>query len=126
MRLIVNAPSGHHEVTEIGLGGSYFDPSRILWREDTDGLLPPRPAGFILSEIWKTDPLNPSICWRSKTAAEMDSEKTEQAVNLADYKLVDLAKAQIDWNTITDLKTKFPTFAEYKQAIIDRYKALLP
>src|SRR3990167_7559896 len=81
----------------------------------------PRPSkDHVFADVWKSNPMA-ETCWRLKTAVELDAEKTEQAANRADYKLVDLAKAQVDWNTITDLKTKFPTFAEYKQAIIDRY-----
>lgn len=39
-KLLVNAPSGAQELVEIGLGGSYFDASRVLWDERADGPLP--------------------------------------------------------------------------------------
>jgi hypothetical protein len=40
MKLLVNAPSGLQQVIQIGEGGGYFDQSRVLWDERTDGLLP--------------------------------------------------------------------------------------
>lgn len=40
MKLLVNAPSGKQEVIEVGEGGGYFDPSRVLWDEREDGPLP--------------------------------------------------------------------------------------
>ena len=86
MKLIVNAPAGRHEVTEIGDGGYYFDPSRILWGEDVNGQLPPRPAGFVLSSDWQLDPMNPAVCWRLKTPAELDAEKVIEYTSRLDDK----------------------------------------
>ena len=40
MKLLVNAPTGDQQLIEIGEGGSYFDPARVLWDERTDGQLP--------------------------------------------------------------------------------------
>lgn len=40
MRLLVNAPSGLQEIVTVGEGGAYFDTSRVLWDERTDGTLP--------------------------------------------------------------------------------------
>lgn len=39
-KLLVNAPSGVQEIIEIGEGGSYFEPERVLWDERKDGALP--------------------------------------------------------------------------------------
>lgn len=39
-RLLVNTPSGSQDVVYVGFGGAYFDPSRVLWDERTDGPLP--------------------------------------------------------------------------------------
>ena len=39
-KLLVNTPSGKQEVIEIGLGGGYFDDSRVVWDERKDGKLP--------------------------------------------------------------------------------------
>lgn len=40
MKLLVNAPTGEQQLIEIGDGGGYFDASRVLWDERTDGPLP--------------------------------------------------------------------------------------
>lgn len=39
-KLLVNAPSGAQEIIEVGEGGGYFDPARVLWDERVDGPLP--------------------------------------------------------------------------------------
>ena len=38
--LLVNTPAGAQELIEVGAGGGYFDASRVLWDERTDGPLP--------------------------------------------------------------------------------------
>ena len=40
MKLLVNAPSGQQELITISEGGGYFDQSRVLWDERTDGQIP--------------------------------------------------------------------------------------
>lgn len=40
MKLLVNNPAGVQEIIEIGEGGAYFDPERVLWDEAIDGPLP--------------------------------------------------------------------------------------
>jgi hypothetical protein len=40
MKILVNAPTGKQELIEVGEGGGYFDASRVLWDERTDGTLP--------------------------------------------------------------------------------------
>jgi len=39
-RLLVNQPSGKQEIIEITYSGGYFDVSRVIWDERTDGALP--------------------------------------------------------------------------------------
>lgn len=39
-KLLVNAPSGAQELIEVGEGGGYFDPARVVWDERADGPLP--------------------------------------------------------------------------------------
>lgn len=39
-QLLVNAPGGAQEIIEVGEGGGYFDPDRVLWDERDDGPLP--------------------------------------------------------------------------------------
>lgn len=43
MKLLVNNPAGDQEIIEIGDGGAYFDPDRVLWDERQDGLIDPYP-----------------------------------------------------------------------------------
>lgn len=40
IKLLVNAPSGAQELLEVGEGGNYFDPARVVWDEREDGPLP--------------------------------------------------------------------------------------
>lgn len=39
-KLLVNQPSGKQEIIEIAPTGAYFDHSRVVWDERTDGTLP--------------------------------------------------------------------------------------
>ena len=39
-KLLVNQPSGKQEIINISAGGGYFDQSRVVWDERTDGALP--------------------------------------------------------------------------------------
>ena len=39
-KLLVNAPSGAQQVAEVAEGGGYFDNSRVLWDERSDGEIP--------------------------------------------------------------------------------------
>ncbi|WP_232834332.1 DUF4376 domain-containing protein [Rhodoferax ferrireducens] len=45
MKLLVNAPFGRQELIEVGEGGGYFDPARVLWDERVDGPLPETTMG---------------------------------------------------------------------------------
>lgn len=49
-RLLVNAPSGQQEIIEVGHGGGYFDPLRVLWDERIDGPLPEITLGGMVRE----------------------------------------------------------------------------
>jgi hypothetical protein len=44
-KLLVNTPSGEQAIVEVEESGGYFDSSRIVWDERTDGALP---AGITL------------------------------------------------------------------------------
>lgn len=50
MSLLVNTPTGQQEIIEIGEGGGYFDPSRVLWDEREDGPLPEITLGGMVRE----------------------------------------------------------------------------
>jgi hypothetical protein len=39
-RLLVNQPAGKQEVIQITAAGTYYDSSRVVWDERTDGALP--------------------------------------------------------------------------------------
>lgn len=39
-KLLVNTPDGRQDLIEVGKGGGYFDPARVLWDERKDGPLP--------------------------------------------------------------------------------------
>lgn len=39
-KLLVNAPTGLQELTEVGEGGGYFDTARVVWDERVDGPIP--------------------------------------------------------------------------------------
>lgn len=41
MNILVNTPIGTQEILPIGLGGGYFDLTRVLWDERLDGPMPP-------------------------------------------------------------------------------------
>lgn len=49
-KLLVNAPTGAQEVIEVSEGGGYFDNSRVLWDERTDGPLPEITLGGMVRE----------------------------------------------------------------------------
>ena len=50
MRLLVNTPNDLQEIIEIGEGGGYFDVSRVLWDERTDGDLPSITVGGMVRQ----------------------------------------------------------------------------
>ena len=49
-RLLVNAPIGVQELHDVGPGGGYFEPARVLWDERKDGPLPPVTVGAAVRE----------------------------------------------------------------------------
>lgn len=48
--LLVNTPTGAQALVSIEAGGAYFDPSRVLWDERTDGPLPDITLGGMVRE----------------------------------------------------------------------------
>jgi hypothetical protein len=50
-KLLVNAPSGKQEITEIEQSGGYYDAARVLWDERTDGEMP----AIILGKMQRID-----------------------------------------------------------------------
>jgi len=48
-----------------------------------------------LTDSWQDDPMNPSVCWRPKTAQELDAEKDDEASRQIDE--TKLVKAVALW-----------------------------
>ena len=91
-----------------------------------------RPSeNHVFANIWITDetartfnPMNSAVCWRLKTAQELDAEKTETAMKMADIKLV----AACLLEAVFDMKANpanYPTAASLKQKALELYKARL-
>lgn len=47
-KLLVNCPTGEQQVIKVGVGGGYFDQSRVEWDERVDGVLP---EGIVLGKM---------------------------------------------------------------------------
>ena len=74
------------------------------------------------SDNWQSDPMNPLVCWRLKTAQELDAEKTATASEA--LKLV----ASCILEAVFDMKANpanYPTAASLKQKALELYKARL-
>ena len=74
------------------------------------------------SDNWQTDPMNPLVCWRLKTALELDAEKT--VIASESLKLV----ASCLLEAVFDMKqnpANYPTAASLKQKALELYKAKL-
>jgi len=42
----------------------------------------PRPTiDHVPADNWQSDPMNPAVCWRTKTAQELDAEKSSKVEN---------------------------------------------
>ena len=39
-KLLINTPTGRQEIIEVSDGGGYFDATRVIWDERTDGAMP--------------------------------------------------------------------------------------
>jgi hypothetical protein len=39
-KLLVDAPTGEQQLIEVGQGGGYFDPARVIWDDRADGEVP--------------------------------------------------------------------------------------
>ena len=84
-----------------------------------------RPSkGHTFSDNWQTDPMNPEVCWRLKTALELDAEKQEIAISDPVLKKVGAAILE----AVFDMKANpanYPTAASLKQKALELYKAKL-
>ena len=78
----------------------------------------------VFSDNWQSAPMTPEVCWRPKTALELDAEKHEIA--LADPVLKKVGAAILE--AVFDMKTNpanYPTAASLKQKALELYKARL-
>ena len=76
------------------------------------------------SDIWQSNPMNPEVCWRLKTALELDAEKHEIAISDPVLKKVGAAILE----AVFDMKSNpanYPTAASLKQKALELYKARL-
>ena len=82
-----------------------------------------RPSdSHVFSDTWQSNPMNPEVCWRLKTFAELDAQKTATASEV--LKLV----AACILEAVFDMKTNpanYPTAASLKQKALELYKAKL-
>ena len=81
-------------------------------------------VNHVLSETWQSAPMNPDVCWRIKTALELDAEKHEIAISDPVLKKVGAAILE----AVFDMKqnpANYPTAASLKQKALELYKAKL-
>lgn len=111
MKILVNAPSGEQQVIELGDGGGYFDPSRVLWDEREDGPMPEITLGGMVRE-------GGALAFDAARAAASDAGVIQQAI-AAFVRRVD---ADVDAIYAAAVGNRGP---EYDQAAIDAaaYKA---
>lgn len=57
---IINNPQGKQELIETGVGGSYFDPSRIVWCWDFNGEPPVKVDLGFMERIERIEPVKDS------------------------------------------------------------------
>ena len=75
----------------------------------------------VLTDNWLDDPLDPAVCWRTKTAAEIDAEKTARAELFDNPKRGARAQAWVNYQFIKD-PTLYATPLAYWKAIKIAYR----
>lgn len=75
-----------------------------------------RPSpNHVLSDAWQTDPMNPAVCWRLKTAPELTAEKDTGLQEFLDspggkaFKALVLVGVDKGHWTLAELRTKHRT-----------------
>ena len=74
------------------------------------------------SDNWQSEPMNPLVCWRLKTAQELDAEKTAVASEALKLVAASILEAVFDMKSNP---ANYPTAASLKQKAIELYKARL-
>jgi hypothetical protein len=96
MRLLIIDPSFGRQLIEIGEGGSYNDPERVLWDERMDGPLPDADIGGLTR-------INGNLFYDKDVALEDAAMKTSIAKVQGNDKIL-AALAQIDAKSIRALR----------------------
>ena len=79
---------------------------------------------YLLADNWQSAPMNPLVCWRLKTALELDAEKHGIAISDPVLKMV----GAVILEAVFDMKqnpANYPTAASLKQKALELYKARL-
>lgn len=81
-QLLVNTPLGNQELITVGRGGGYFDPTRVVWDEQIDGLFPanliPSIGGIIRTNgVLSVDSVMLAGS-QTKTTSDNDAENTRK------------------------------------------------
>jgi hypothetical protein len=83
MKLLVNSPAGWQDILQVGEGGGYFDPLRVLWDERIDGTLPAITLGGMYrvdnTLVFSQDVMDSSL------ACLLDAKKLEKIQALKAY-----------------------------------------
>ena len=109
MKLLVNAPTGQ-ELIDVGTGGGYFDPDRVLWDELVDGTMP----AITLGGMKRVDN---SLVFDEQLMATYNAVKdTEQAKSVRTTR--DTKLAETDWRFRSDM-TPSQEWKDYCQALRD-------
>lgn len=88
-----------------------------------------RPStGHVLNETWQTNPLDPAVCWRLKTQAEIDAENETEFDGYMDTKKVLRLLFEINYDQENRLRALAGqasiTKLQYRTAIVNVYKTL--
>ena len=111
-KLLVNTPRGAQEIVEVDEGGGYFDATRVLWDERTDGPLPVITIGG-MKRAGNGLVMDAELLAASNTA-KLNAEKV--SVRNQRNSLI----AATDWTQLPDVpqSIKFQ-WAPYRQALRD-------
>lgn len=73
-KLLVDAPTGFQELTNVEQSGGYFDPTRVLWDERQDGVFPtemiPEVGGLVRSGTKLIIDSAKKSAWLAKQSAD--------------------------------------------------------
>ena len=104
--------------------GAYYDATNYVNEASVE--CAPRPGtDYVLADDWQNDPLNPAVCWRQKTAQEIDAEKESRADLFRDIKPAFAATLEIIYENSAEMQSAFPSINAFKIAVRDRLKLKL-